>query len=214
MSALFTGGLSALALASSASCNTSDKILGQLFLFVVLMQLFDAIFWFTEENVKRSDPKAVWWNRLFTKIACIFNHLQPLVLAGLIRYGLQKELPFLSLFIVFAYSLVSVLYTLQVWPSLSTTVEQPPAKPGLYWKWNDGKDRLLMYTTFTACISILMLENLQFPANYFGLFMTLGTLGFSLERYGGKSDAGRFWCHQAAYIPLLYQVYRLATKCR
>jgi hypothetical protein len=55
--------------------NSDLKIIGGFFFFVSFMQLFDYIFWTT---------KKIETNRLTTKIACIFNHLQPIVLAYLI----------------------------------------------------------------------------------------------------------------------------------
>ena len=55
--------------------NSDLKVIGGFFFFVSFMQLFDYIFWTT---------KKIETNRLTTKIACVFNNIQPLVLAYLI----------------------------------------------------------------------------------------------------------------------------------
>ena len=61
--------------------SKTNKILAFFFGFVGFMQVFDWIFW---KNQDMSDPKQEKTNYLFTKIAMIFNHLQPIVLGLLI----------------------------------------------------------------------------------------------------------------------------------
>ena len=202
--ALITGAIGALTLAWKG--DPYEVILALLFLFVIVMQFFDAVFWSTEKQVKEGDRSAIFINRFFTKMAILFNHLQPIVLGGLIVYVTQNGLPLLSTLALITYALVAVTYTSNVWNDIDVTIEQPPAKPGLYWAWTKGEHYENMYRIFMVCLGILMLENLSTKAALLGLSLTAGTLFFSLERHGGKSDAGRWWCNYAAYIPLLYQV--------
>jgi len=204
--ALITGALGALTLAWSG--NQSEVILALLFLFVITMQLFDAIFWSTQKAVKLVDPSALLINNFFTKAAMLYNHLQPLVLSGLIIYVTQSALPLWSTLAICLYSVIAILYTINVWPETTVTVEQPPAKPGLFWQWTKGDHYEVMYSVFMATIAVLFVENLHGKAALLGLTLTAGTLFFSVERHGGKSDAGRWWCNYAAYIPLLYQIVR------
>lgn len=204
--ALVTGALGALALAWTG--DPSEVILALLFLFVITMQFFDAIFWSTEKQVKQGDRGAYIINSFFTKAAMLYNHLQPLVLGGLIVYVTGSSLPVWSTFALLIYGVVATLYTARVWTETTVTLEQPPAKPGLFWQWTKGEHYEKMYTAFMATIAILFVENLSGKATLLGLTLTAGTLFFSLERHGGKSDAGRWWCNYAAYIPLLYQIVR------
>lgn len=204
--ALTTGALSAFALAWTG--DSSEVILALLFLFIITMQLFDAIFWSTQKAVKMGDRRAIIVNTFFTKAAMLYNHLQPIVLGGLIAYVTASSLPMWSTIALLVYSVVATLYTANVWATTTVTIEQPPAKPGLFWQWTKGQNYELMYSTFMATVAILFVENLSGKATLLGLSLTAGTLFFSVERHGGKSDAGRWWCNYAAYIPLLYQIIR------
>ena len=201
--ALLTGVLGAVLLGWQG--GSSEVILAILFLWVVCMQIFDAIFWLTEKHVKEGDPGAHKINAFFSKVAMLFNHTQPLVLAALI-VACKQRLPLLSVVTLVVYVVIALVYSVQVWDSVDVTMEEPPASPGLYWKWTMGSNYKLMYTSFVACIAVLMVQNLDAPANWMGLALTVGTLFFSIERFGGKSDAGRWWCNYAAYIPLVYLI--------
>ena len=60
------------------SRNSDEKVISIFFLFVSQMQLFDYLFWKNKECKKN--------NKLITKFAIIFNHLQPVVLFLLLKY--------------------------------------------------------------------------------------------------------------------------------
>ena len=78
------------------SKNNNAKILSLFFLFIGFMQLFDWIFW---NNQDTFNEKKMIVNKIFTKIAMIFNHLQPIVLALLLMYY-KKSLKNMSVFFV------------------------------------------------------------------------------------------------------------------
>jgi hypothetical protein len=207
LTALTTGLLGGGAL--TLNHNPSEKILGYLFMYVSLMQGFDAVFWTTDKKVKSGDKTAIEINESLTKIAMIVNHLQPVVLGWLI-YLFKGNVEMGSLVVLFIYVLTAIQWEIGVWPKLSTTIEKPPASPGLFWEWTATIDYRgwLFYGFFALTISTLILQNLDFPANALGIGLILTTLGFSLQQYTPKSDVGRWWCNYAAYIPLCYQVFQ------
>jgi hypothetical protein len=209
ISALITGVIGSGALLLNG--ERSDMILGFFFMFAICIQIFDAIFWSTDTQVKKGNDRAIKVNKFFTKTATLFVHLQPIVLGLLIYcFSKNKSLPKISLVALLIYTIIAICYTSKIWPLLTTTTERPPAEPGLFWEWTYYDDNRIMYTSFIACILTLMLQNLAFPANVLGSFMALSTLLFSIEKFGGKSDAGRWWCNFGAYIPLTYQVVKMS----
>jgi hypothetical protein len=91
----------------------SHKILGLFFGFVGLMQLYDWIFW---DNNTRNKV-----NFVFTKIAMITNHLQPIVLGSLILMY-KGELPFISRLFFASYTVSALLYSAIIYNRIDYTV--------------------------------------------------------------------------------------------
>lgn len=182
---------------------SDHKILGIIFGFVAFMQLFDSIFWLTDRSVKSENRNAQMINKLFTYIAIIFNHLQPIV-AGMAILYYKGKLSKSSIVSLGIYFVISSIYTVNCFFKVSYTIEQPPASPGLFWGWNSQRGWQIMYSVFCITIAILLFENLGRFASSTMIAFIFGTLYYSLERYGGKSDGGRWWCNYASYIPLTY----------
>ena len=179
--------------------TSSDlKIIGGFFFFVSFMQLFDYIFWTT---------KKIETNRLTTKIACIFNHLQPLVLAYLItkyKGGLSPELKKL----VLLYGLVITVYTVSNWKSLDTTVVTTESSPSLHWKWNHWKYAEYVYILFLIALMALFFYNTNYPYNYVSMILVFISFLFSYYKYQIQKSTGRFWCYFAGYAPAIFLVLK------
>ncbi len=179
--------------------TSSDlKVIGGFFFFVSFMQLFDYIFW-TTKNIET--------NRLTTKIACIFNHLQPLVLAYLIiKYKgvLSPELNKL----VLLYGLVITVYTVSNWKSLDTTVVTKESSPSLDWKWNHWKYAGGVYILFLIALMTLFFYNTNYPYNYVSMILVFISFLFSYYKYQIQKSTGRFWCYFAAYAPAIFLVLK------
>ena len=109
-----------------AGIDSDFKILGYFFIFVSFMQLFDWIFWTQSDDI----------NKITTKIACIFNNLQPIVLALLIYYFKQKQLQQdkTTIFLVILFTICITLYTINGWSELTLTKVTKESKPSLYWQ--------------------------------------------------------------------------------
>jgi hypothetical protein len=181
------------------SDNNDYKILSLFFAFVGLMQLFDWIFWEHQgENGKRV-------NFIFTKIAMIVNHLQPIILA-IVLYIFNGKLPNLSICIVILYTIVALHYT----ASLNTdyTLVKPvktksgKVKTSLYWQWNSSRNNYLVYTIFLITLSVLSFENFNYPTNIILIFINI--FSFLLSNFYYKTGhIGRMWCKISSGIPLI-----------
>jgi hypothetical protein len=181
------------------SDNNTHKILALFFAFVGLMQLFDWIFWeHQSENGKRV-------NFIFTKIAMIANHLQPIILATLL-YIFNGKLAIVSKITILFYTIVILHYTtnLNIDYTLVKTVKtkSDKVKTSLYWQWNSAHNSYLVYTIFLITLSVLSFENFNYPMNIILVFINLSS--FFLANFYYKSEyVGRFWCETASIIPLI-----------
>lgn len=170
------------------------KIIGGFFFFVSFMQLFDYLFWKNQNNNI---------NRITTKTACLFNHLQPIILAYLIiKY--KGELSSRLKSLVLLYILVITIYTFSNWSSLDMTTVTKESSPSLEWKWNHWKYAKLTYLLFLVVLLSLFFYNTNYPYNYVSMFLVLIGFLFSYYKYGLQKSTGRFWCYFAAYAPIIF----------
>ena len=183
--------------------SKTNKILALFFGFVGFMQVFDWIFW---KNQDMSDPKQEKTNYLFTRIAMIFNHLQPIVL-GLLVYIYLGKLGKISKKLLGLYIPLITIYSMQVFQSdkmeHTITKEIESKRKTLDWKWNSMKYSLLVYAVFLACLTVTGYENLQYPTNIIFSFISVFSFVFSLYAFKSQTT-GRFWCKTSAFIPLIF----------
>jgi hypothetical protein len=172
--------------------SKEKKALGVFFAFVVLMQAFDAIFWkYPSGNM----------NRVATKFAMIFNHMQPFVLAFAIMVYVGRLKPFSRRMVIFL-ACIMLIYTISVWNTLEETGVTPRSAPGLYWKWNHGRGATVVYTVFLVTMLVLMIQNLPRCGLLAALITAISFL-FSFFKYRIADSTGRFWCYFAAYAPIV-----------
>ena len=159
------------------------------------MQLFDLIFWY---NQKQNTI-----NFVTTKIAMIFNHLQPIVLAALFVFVGKRTLSPHALLAVGVYAIVGTLYSIRIWNEISYTLVNPQKSgKSLYWEWNYMPYFNSVYILFLVAMTLLMLENLPKPLNYIAATYTVLSLLFSRLYFTGQV-AGRMWCWLAGFAPLV-----------
>ena len=177
------------------------KVLALFFAFVTLMQIYDVIFWKSlQENNGKTNI-----NFIFTKIAMITNHLQPIVLAYLINTIIP--LNDLSKFTIYFYSVLISVYSIMSFNKISYTIVTEESSPSLYWEWNNMDRGYLVYGIFLLTFCVLSLQ-LVYPMNMFLLIINLFT--FFLARYKYKqSNIGRFWCNFAAYVPFVLLIFEI-----
>lgn len=179
------------------------KVLALFFTFVTLMQIYDVIFWKSLEYDNVGGKTQI--NFLFTKIAMITNHLQPLVLAYLINTIIPLNT--VSKFMVLIYTILGIVFSIRAFNKISYTVVTETSSPSLYWEWNNFDKSYfgyLVYTVFLMTFAVLCFQ-LDYPINI--VMMLFNFFTFFLAKYKYKaSGVGRFWCVFAAYIPLVLSI--------
>jgi hypothetical protein len=176
-----------------AKKSPDAKILGWFFLFVATMQLWDAAFW------KWPAPSSI--NKLATKLAMIFNHLQPLVLFLLIVH-FKKQATSASRKILWLYAALIIPYSVVMWKKLDWT--SPGGHGSLEWKWNKGPNAGIVYLVFLAALCLLFVQNIKGCVGFFAAVVTTISFFWSAWKYGKQNSTGRFWCYFAAFAPLLF----------
>lgn len=178
------------------------KIIALFFLFVGQMQLFDVIFW-TNQNCNLV-------NKIFTKIAILFNHLQPVVLFFLIKY-FNKNNNIISRIVIIIYTFVVSFYTISLWQNINCTAKDKVCCSLPYhtnknkiikWEWNDQPLNILVYSLF-----MLALITSGYDLKNNNVFFILGaiiTLLISHKINDLNKSLGRAWCYLAAFTPLLF----------
>jgi hypothetical protein len=183
--------------------NSNDmKILALFLLFVGQMQLFDYLFWV---NLKCNKT-----NKLVTKLAIIFNHLQPIVLFLLINYYGYNQSSF-SKTIITLYTIFMIYYTVKLWPDDNCTIKDSvccslPYNPSdnkqvIKWQWNSQKYKKIMYILFLISLVSLSLDLKK--DNNLIIFITIGLFFISFKIPVLSKSNGRLWCYMASFVPLV-----------
>jgi hypothetical protein len=186
------------------------KILGLIFGYIGIMQLFDMIFWSTQ-NITNESQRRI--NYITTKIAMFVNHSQPLVFAY-IKYYFLGKLGILSLSMLLIYTLVMSIYTYYAYNKVNYTLVQQgyiktfnnvdtQIRPYLNWEWNHQPYAIFVYIIFLLTVIILSYENLPNPFNKILAVIYLLTYLFSNYYFKGLS-IGRWWCKICAFIPMFF----------
>jgi hypothetical protein len=189
--------------------NNDYKIIALFFLFVGQMQLFDYLLW--------KNTSCNLTNKIVTKFAIIFNHLQPVVLYLLVRYykktnKKETEYTKYSKLIIVLYLLVIIPYTTNLWQSSDCTINDsvcctlPFKKENdltvLDWQWNTRKFSNSVYFIFVLA---LVINSLEIKTN--GLLFTILiilTLVVAAKIPIFNKSIGRGWCYFASLCPLLF----------
>lgn len=187
------------------SSKSSDmKIIALFFGFVGQMQLFDYLFWTNSECNKT--------NKITTKLAIIFNHLQPIILFLLNRYYQHRQ-SVVSSIIVVLYTIFAVVYTIKLWPDdncqhlpNNSVCCSLPFAPGqkdtvIDWRWNTQINKYIIYSLFMLSLTTSSFD-LQAQENKILLsLLSVGSFFISTKIPKLNESVGRIWCHIAALIP-------------
>jgi len=177
------------------SKNKNHNILGYFFLFVILMQIFDYIFW------KNPPPSSI--NKSSTFLAMIFNHLQPIILfLLLLKFGISPS-P-LAYNLIFLYTIIIILYSYNGYKNLKNEEKYTDVFGGsLYWKWNHFKYSSFIYILFLLTLVVLMLQ-LQGTIGIIGGILAVVTFLYSFYKYQTIGSTGRMWCKIVAIAPIIF----------
>ena len=180
-----------------ANVSNQLKAVALFFLFVGFMQFWDILFWSYDATTKV--------NMYATKMAMIWNHLEPVVLALLIYLFIGK-LTMPSMIALAVYAVAIVAYSVKGWSKLGGNEASKETCGSLYWQWNYMEGSALAYGLFLICL--LLLAQQQFTGWVRCLFMVIitSTFFFSLYKYSINASAGRFWCYFAAFCPIFFLI--------
>jgi hypothetical protein len=173
------------------SSNGQFKVMALFLLFVGQMQIFDFIFW------KNQNCNIL--NKLATKFAIGFNHLQPIMLFILQSFYGFKQSTF-SLIIFILYLISGIFYNIEAFNKVDCTLDNGVMK----WDWNHLDGSLIYYFFFVA---YLFLASFNFKDNLFKIIAAIVTLLTILIAHKTpilNKSVGRIWCYYAAFMPLLF----------
>jgi hypothetical protein len=195
------GFLSSLLLILSK--NKKHNILGYFFLFVIVMQIFDYIFW--------TNPPPSPLNKKATLLAMIFNHLQPIVLfLLLLKFGILPSR--LAYTLISLYTICIIIYSYYGYIGLEESekytytykdLTNDSNIKGLYWKWNHFRYSSVMYLLFLVTLTVLMLE-LKGRIGVVGGILAVATFLYSFYKYQTIGSTGRMWCKIVAIAPIIF----------
>lgn len=166
------------------------KVISLFLLFVGQMQLFDYLFWKNQEcNII---------NKIATRLAIIFNHLQPIVLFLLqYYYGFKQNI--FALTIIILYAILSINYNKEAFNKIVCTL---PENYKMDWKWNKLNNSKIYYTLF---LGYLIVASFNFKQKNFQiLFALISIITFFVATKTPvlNYSVGRIWCYYGALLPL------------
>ena len=176
-----------------------DKIVSLFFGFVICMQLIEYLLW----NHQICDN----YNRYLSITGMLLNHIQPIILGGLILlFNPQVKKPFIySLLLI--YTVVISNYSLQFNYKKQCTIKNNHNH--LFWEWNYMKYSRLVYLIFLIVLFLLFKDGLISKSH--GKFLSIISLIsyiISMFIYDPSKVAGALWCFFAVGIPVLWYVLR------
>lgn len=174
------------------SNDAQYKVIALFLLFVGQMQIFDFTFWKNQScNIT---------NKIATKLAITFNHLQPVVL--LLLQGLYgfKQSP-LSLIIFAFYLIFGIFYNFDAFSSVKCTL---PVNGVMKWKWNDLDGKDFYYFFFIAYLAAASFNFKDYSFKVFGAITTIITILIASKTPILNISVGRIWCYYAALMPLAF----------
>ena len=182
--------------ASKQKTNNQLKAVALFFLFTGFMQFWDAVFWTYDATTKV--------NVYATKMAMIWNHLEPVVLALLI-YLFMGKLTMPSMIVLAVYVVAIVAYSARGWNQLGGTEPSKETHGTLYWRWNYMEGKFIVYGLFVVCLLVLVQQHFTGWVRWLNIAFLMGTFFFSLYKYNLKAG-GRFWCYFAAFCPIFFLI--------
>lgn len=185
--------------------NPEIKVIALTLLFTGIMQLFDWLFW--------TYPAPSIVNKVATKLAIIFNHLQPIVYAMLAWFFIYrpKPLPNEIVWAILFYTAVITAYTINIWNRV-VTIGPNPKGYGLFWQWNYEPGKRLVYLIFMAVSTFIIWMSLTGYRRVLMVLVTLGGYIFSVLKYRIVDNIGRMWCYMANIFAAIFLVLEFLRR--
>jgi len=174
---------------------TDIKIIALSLLYVSLMQFVEFLLWMNQNCDEL--------NKTISYVGMALNHLQPVVLAGLILYMSKKPNTIGIIIVTLVYLSVFIPYSLEYKniEDLRCSVKRE-GNPHIVWNWNNLKNNMYVYALFLSAIVILPFlgfasKSIAYNASaYLIISFTISLLVY--ERY---EAIGSTWCLFTALVP-------------
>ena len=140
------------------------KVISLFLLFVGQMQIFDFLFW------KNQSCNNI--NFIVTKLAILFNHLQPVILFLLLEFY-NFEHSKISLIVFIAYIIYKISYNAKSLKEINCTL---PDNDVMDWKWNKLDNAKPFYALFLAYLTLAAFNLKDDKYKYLFAFKTLKAL--------------------------------------
>lgn len=175
------------------SSNSDHKIIALFLLFVGQMQIFDYIFW--------TNPECNSMNKIGTKLAIIFNHLQPVVFLYLQKMYGYTELA-ITLWMKRMYITIIIIYSIFALYQVECTGRSKKTNI-VAWDWNYLPGYQFVYLLFVGFLIVL---STQFKTKFYRVISAIVIITTFITGYLKpvlNESAGRAWCYYAAFTPLI-----------
>ncbi len=168
-------------------------------LFVGQMQIFDFAFW------KNQNCNIL--NKIITKLAITFNHLQPVILFLLqTLYGFKQS--FLSLSIFILYLFFGIFYNENAFSSVNCTL---PVNGIMKWKWNHLTGNMLYYLFFIGYLIVASFNFKNITFSILSAIIVFFTILIAHKTPVLNISTGRIWCYYAAFMPIVFICFYLSN---
>jgi hypothetical protein len=184
--------------------DSQFKVISLFLLFVGQMQIFDYTF-FKNQTCNLT-------NKVATKGAIIFNHLQPVVLYLLQTfYGFRQSI--ISSIILGLYILVGIFYNynalLNVNCTLPVKVHTDELKKGIMknimdWKWNNLNGYIINNSLFLLYLISASFNFTDIHVKIFTALASIITILVATKTPILNLSIGRIWCYYAALMPVIF----------
>jgi hypothetical protein len=201
----FFSGIFGSALCLSLGKPT-DYMVGWFFIFISLMQVIDYLLW--------RHQKCDTYNRVVSITGMILNHLQPLVMGGLILFfnstiKLWKRNYILGIMLFYTLITIPYSYEFLLDPKVQCSIKNKVTKH-MNWNWNSMVHGILFYTLFIATetfLIILGMPNLD-QAKYFAPVSAASYILSWIFYKKDIRDVGPMWCYFSVFLPIIYYILR------
>lgn len=171
------------------------KVLSLFLMFVGQMQIFDYIFWKNQSCNEK--------NKLTTKLAILFNHMQPIILIFL-QYIYGFELSILSIITIMGYFVMGILYTVNALNKVNCTL---PTNEVMDWKWNKQEFAGIYYFIFLLSLTVSSFNFKNTGVQYTSALINLVSFFVATKTPILNYSIGRIWCYYASLIPLFLLIF-------
>lgn len=171
------------------------KIYALFFMFVGQMQIFDYIFWKNQECNKI--------NNLTTKLAIIFNHLQPIILLFL-QYIYNFEISMISIITLITYLIFGIKYSIEALKNVNCTL---PHNNILDWQWNKQQNAFSFYFLFLLSLTVFSFNFKTTSFKYLSALINIISFIIASKTPILNYSIGRIWCYYASLIPLFLTIF-------